>query len=420
MTARAQHSRPPATRAWERVLRIGLLGGTVALYLCIVGIVPTFNERPLIAGVISLGQASLLLAALATGYFAAGRAPGTGLRTEILAGTLAGVVAGSFLAILVLVGSVINLRAVLLHASPELYEILTLGLGVAGFWVPIAVGAGAGALAALVAGFPDAVRLPLIGGFAAVVVAGLFAGLFRTPLLTTPAVGLAKFVFAPEGITVAGAVLAFVLVAGAIALRPRIALRRRYAAMPATTQRVLLAPALMLLLAIVLVFPIGFGPFFAQVVAVVAIYILMGFGMNITLGLAGLLDLGFVAFFAVGAYTVGLLTSTGEFGIAGWPWWAAAPFAVIFAMAFGAFLGLPILGIRGGLPRHCHPGLRRDRPDPCRVGPAQVLARRAARHPEHPQAHRGAANEPPGGAGPDLLPRAGVRGDRRLRGLAAA
>jgi branched-chain amino acid transport system permease protein len=334
-------------RAWERVLRIGLLGGTVALYLCIVGIVPTFNERPLIAGVISLGQASLLLAALATGYFAAGRAPGTGLRTEILAGTLAGVVAGSFLAILVLVGSVINLRAVLLHASPELYEILTLGLGVAGFWVPIAVGAGAGALAALVAGFPDAVRLPLIGGFAAVIVAGLFAGLFRTPLLTTPAVGLAKFVFAPDGITVAGAVLAFVLVAGAIALRPRIALRRRYAAMPATTQRVLLAPALMLLLAVVLVFPIGFGPFFAQVVAIVAIYILMGFGMNITLGLAGLLDLGFVAFFAVGAYTVGLLTSTGEFGIAGWPWWAAAPFAVIFAMAFGAFLGLPILGIRG-------------------------------------------------------------------------
>ncbi len=101
--------------------------------------------------------------------------------------------------------------------------------------------------------------------------------------------------------------------------------------------------AALLLLAVVLTFPLGFGPFFAQVVAIVAIYILMGFGMNITLGLAGLLDLGFVAFFAVGAYTVGLLTATGEFGLAGWPWWAAAPFGVVFAMAFGAFLGLPIL-----------------------------------------------------------------------------
>jgi branched-chain amino acid transport system permease protein len=93
--------------------------------------------------------------------------------------------------------------------------------------------------------------------------------------------------------------------------------------------------------------PQGVGPFFAQVVAVVTIYILMGFGLNITLGLAGLLDLGFVAFFAVGAYTVGLLTSTAEYGIAQWPFWAAVPFAVFFAMLAGAFFGLPILRIRG-------------------------------------------------------------------------
>jgi branched-chain amino acid transport system permease protein len=75
--------------------------------------------------------------------------------------------------------------------------------------------------------------------------------------------------------------------------------------------------------------------------------VLMGFGLNITLGLAGLLDLGFVAFFAVGAYTVGLMTSTAEYGLLDWPFWAAVPFAAIFAMLFGAFLGLPILGIRG-------------------------------------------------------------------------
>ena len=74
---------------------------------------------------------------------------------------------------------------------------------------------------------------------------------------------------------------------------------------------------------------------------------LAGLGLNITLGFAGLLDLGFVAFFAVGAYTVGLLTSTAEYGIAQWSFWAAVPFAVILAALFGAFLGLPILGIRG-------------------------------------------------------------------------
>jgi len=334
-------------RAWWPIVRIGLLGGVVAVYLCLVGIVPTFDERQLIAGVISLGQASLLLAALGTGYPAARRAPGGTRPAEIAAGGLAGGLAGSAVTLLVLAGSVVDLRAVLLHASPALYDVLTLGLGVAGAWVPTAVGALTGALAALVVALPDPLRRPLTWGFTVVVVGGLFAGLLRTPLLTSPLADLARFLFAPDGLTVAGAVLIFIGVAGAVAIRGRVATRRRYDALPEGTRRAVLVPALVVLGLAVLAFPIGLGSFFAQVVAIVAIYVLMGFGMNITLGLAGLLDLGFVAFFAVGAYTVGLLTSTGEFGLAGWPWWAAVPFAVLFAMAFAAFLGLPILRIRG-------------------------------------------------------------------------
>ncbi len=73
----------------------------------------------------------------------------------------------------------------------------------------------------------------------------------------------------------------------------------------------------------------------------------MGLGLNITLGMAGLLDLGFVAFFAVGAYTTALLTSSGELGIAQWPFFVAIPFSMLVAMGFGILLGLPILGIRG-------------------------------------------------------------------------
>ena len=334
-------------RTWFPVVRIGLLGGVVAVYLCLVGIVTTFNERPLIAGVLSLGEASLLLAWIGAGYLAARRAPGGTRPAEVAAGGLAGGLAGSLATLLVLVGSVVDLRSVFIHASPELYDLLTFGLGVAGSWIPIAVGALVGAIAAVVVALPDSLRRPLIGGFTAVVVMGLFAGLLRTPMLTSPLSGLARFLFAPDGLTVAGAVLVFVGVAAAVAIRGPLTARRRYDALPDRTRRALLVPALLVMSLVVLLFPISFGPFLAQVVAIVAIYILMGFGMNITLGLAGLLDLGFVAFFAVGAYTVGLLTSTGEFGLAGWSWWAAVPFAVLFAMAFAAFLGLPILRIRG-------------------------------------------------------------------------
>jgi len=180
-----------------------------------------------------------------------------------------------------------------------------------------------------------------------VVAFGLFAGLLRTPMLNNFLAGLARFLFAPEGLTPIGAVIVFVSTIAIVVVEARLRVRRRVGQLPAARRRQLQLPLLLLAIAIVLAFPIGFGSFFAQVIAVVAVYVLMGFGLNITLGLAGLLDLGFVAFFAVGAYTVALLTSTGEFGIAGWSWWAAVPFAVLFAMAFGAFLGLPILGIRG-------------------------------------------------------------------------
>jgi branched-chain amino acid transport system permease protein len=80
---------------------------------------------------------------------------------------------------------------------------------------------------------------------------------------------------------------------------------------------------------------------------IVGLYTLMGLGLNLEVGLAGLLDLGFVAFFAIGAYTVGLLTSVGQHGIAHWSFWAAVPVAVLVSLIAGVVLGIPVLGIRG-------------------------------------------------------------------------
>jgi ABC-type branched-subunit amino acid transport system permease subunit len=78
----------------------------------------------------------------------------------------------------------------------------------------------------------------------------------------------------------------------------------------------------------------------------VGIYVLMGLGLNIVVGLAGLLDLGYVAFFAIGAYTVGLLTApapiTLQIGF-----WPALIFSVVLAAMSGILLGLPVLRMRG-------------------------------------------------------------------------
>jgi branched-chain amino acid transport system permease protein len=335
-----------AERRWRPAIRIGLVGAIVAVYLCLVGVVPVFDERPLIARVLSLGQAMLLITMLAIGYFAAVRTSGD-RRTTVLGGALGGLITGTGLSLLVVVGNLVELRALFLHASSDLWDILTFELGLPGFWVPALLGTVLGALAGAFSLLPASYRSPVTRGLFALVALGLFAGLLRTPMLTSPLAGVARFLFASEGLTLIGAVITFVGVAGARILFSRLDVRGRYSTMPAERRRVLRPPLLFAALVFVLVLPLGLGSFFAQVVVLVALYVLMGFGLNITLGLAGLLDLGFVAFFAVGAYTVGLLTSTAEFGIAGWPFWAAIPFAVIFAMAFGGFLGLPILGIRG-------------------------------------------------------------------------
>ncbi|WP_250655142.1 high-affinity branched-chain amino acid ABC transporter permease LivM [Alkalimarinus coralli] len=88
-------------------------------------------------------------------------------------------------------------------------------------------------------------------------------------------------------------------------------------------------------------------PFFASrgnvdLATLVLIYVMLGLGLNIVVGLAGLLDLGYVAFYAVGAYSYALLHQ--YFGLS---FWVCLPLAGLFAATFGFILGFPVLRLRG-------------------------------------------------------------------------
>ncbi len=78
----------------------------------------------------------------------------------------------------------------------------------------------------------------------------------------------------------------------------------------------------------------------------VGIYVLLGLGLNIVVGLAGLLDLGYVAFFAIGAYSMALLTAPEPLAI-GWSFWPALLAGIVIAAIAGVLLGLPVLRMRG-------------------------------------------------------------------------
>jgi branched-chain amino acid transport system permease protein len=76
-------------------------------------------------------------------------------------------------------------------------------------------------------------------------------------------------------------------------------------------------------------------------------YVLLSLGLNVVVGFAGLLDLGYVGFFAVGAYTVALLTSPDSLLHTKWAWVAAVPVALAVSMLAGLLLGWPTLRLRG-------------------------------------------------------------------------
>ncbi len=87
------------------------------------------------------------------------------------------------------------------------------------------------------------------------------------------------------------------------------------------------------------------GRAWVRIIDVALLFIMLGLGLNIVVGYAGLLDLGYIAFFAVGAYCYALLASP-QFGLH-WSFLAVLPLAALVAAVFGVLIGAPTLRLRG-------------------------------------------------------------------------
>ena len=100
--------------------------------------------------------------------------------------------------------------------------------------------------------------------------------------------------------------------------------------------------ALMLLFAIAIVWPFFGSRGYVDVMTLALIYVVLGLGLNIVVGFAGLLDLGYVGFYAVGGYTYALLNQ-----YFGFTFWECLPLAAGASALFGFLLGFPVLRLRG-------------------------------------------------------------------------
>jgi branched-chain amino acid transport system permease protein len=97
-----------------------------------------------------------------------------------------------------------------------------------------------------------------------------------------------------------------------------------------------------LLLAVAVALPLSGSRYYVDLGTLVLTYVMLGWGLNVVVGLAGLLDLGYVAFYAVGAYSYALLAQTFDLGF-----WTCLPLAGLFAALWGVMLGFPVLRLRG-------------------------------------------------------------------------
>jgi branched-chain amino acid transport system permease protein len=334
---------------WKGAISAGVIAGGISLLLALVGMVAAFSERDIISGVFSMGQLLLLSPILVGGYLALQRAQNKSLVRGLLAGSLAGVFGGLILSILLVIGQQVDLRQMFINASPDLYSIISFGVSPPlGYLVPLIYGAIIGAIGAGLVLLPDRVRSAVLSASVWVVVLGLFRDMFfLIPTLTRPGpfTTIFRWIFASSGLSVPAAIILFIAIGGYSywrSGRPEPTQRRRFSDQKPYVRWTIIG----LSTAFLLILPQFLGIFFTEVLDNVGIYIIMALGLNIVVGYAGLLDLGYVAFFAIGAYTMGVLTSP-ELGFFNLGFWAALPFAVLVTMFSGIILGLPVLRMRG-------------------------------------------------------------------------
>jgi len=342
-------------------LRLGILAGGVAVLLSLMGMVEAFSERDIIAGVISLGTLLILAILVVFGYLTARAHPESGTPVLLAASILTGVIGELFLVGLVTLGLRFDLRAVLPNASPALYELIQFGrTEIQAYTFMLAFGAVAGAFGAGPFAVPRRYSRPLTVGIMAAIVIGLLEDLIQITLAATPGlIPAMRWMLASgveNGLTILGAVVVFVGSSALAFFWPSIRSRAwaRSQALPASRRRTLVVAAYLLFILILLLLPIPLGPYLTEVSNTVIIFTVMALGLNIVVGFAGLLDLGYVAFFAIGAFTMGVLTTTAIGDQAGqivWgpglSFWAALPFAVLLTILAGVLLGVPVLRMRG-------------------------------------------------------------------------
>ncbi len=314
-----------------RVRQVGLMALALTV---VVGVLQSQINK-----VITLPDALALAAVGGGGYIAGGRMIGRPLSIRLLAGTVIGAAAGLVLA--VAAGSGLEAGSVLRGAG-DMPRLLT--TDAAASMVVFGV---FGLVGVMISAAPRGIFYAGVGLLVAVIILG----------------GLN----AQGGMTLTMAVITFFILSFTFWFMPGFnrQAESRFEDLDPQAQQSVRRIAVAIAFVLMLAAPSFLGQYITSVIDLVGLYVIMGIGLTVTIGYAGLLDLGYVAFFAIGAYTVGILTTPSLITCGGinpseiaradiattctgvLTFWQAWPLCILVAGCAGLLLGIPILRLRG-------------------------------------------------------------------------
>ncbi len=338
---------------WQKLARYGLLWGVAAVYVSVIGMIESFSGRSIINNTLTLAQVLLFIPPIAAGYMIVNRKEimPQDRNSVLMGGAAVGAISSAWVVLLIIVqGAIPGIRNVFINVSPALIEVLTFGLGFAGVFIYVAVTAVLGLIGASVHLLPDRGRRAVYNVVLTLLIAGAFGEIFTQVL--RPLVGnvVVRALYTGGALNLVAAVV-LVAIAGGLGWY-RQENQARYEAfrgeIGTPRQKQVYQYQVAIGIILLLILPWIVGRFLSDVMVTIGLFIMMGLGLNIAIGMAGLLDLGYVTNYAVGAYILGILTTVPPDGSGyGFSFWIILPLCLFGAMSIGFVFGLPVLRMRG-------------------------------------------------------------------------
>ena len=351
-------TRPALAQDWRRLVRMGAIAAFGQVFIALSNMPVRLDERVIVKPVLSLGYLALLILPFAAGHRVGHQVRREGVPTfaagahEALGGAACGALAGGGLSLLAVLLANFDLRDPLVNWSPMLLELLSFGNET---WFAVVIwlviGAAVGAVGGTLRLLSPRIRRAVVTMALAVVGAAILE-----PLVVDLAEGmglepLTDRLYARRGGVAWKGAIGLAAVSGAVAMVTRGWLHQARSSIAALegpkrtrANGLLIAAAA----AALVILPLFAGKLTNELLANVGLFVLLALGLNVVVGLAGILDLGYVAFFAVGSYTAAVLTAATSPRITPeLPWLVALIAVVIITGLVGLFIGAPVIRMRG-------------------------------------------------------------------------